>query len=162
MLDISLSGVIWTMINVVVLYLLLKKFLWKPVTAMLDRRRQDIEENTAAAQDQRAQAEQARAQYEEHLAQANEEADALIRQAKERADREYQAVLSRAAADADALAEKTRAQLRTEREQMMAGARSEIAALALALAAKVAGSHAGGENDAAMVDAFLSDTEERK
>ena len=160
MLNVSLSGVLWTAVNLFVLYLLYKKFLWKPVTAMIERRQAEIDQNMASASDQKAQAEAAREKYDTRLAQADRDADELLRQAKSRADAQAQAIIDTAQAQARALTEKTRTQLESDRQAMIAGAKSEVAQLVLLAASKVSAGRMGADDDAALVDAFLSEAGE--
>lgn len=160
MLDISLSGLLWTVINLFVLYLLLKKFLWKPVTAIIESRQEEIEHNLSAADEQRRQAEKARLEYDERLALADKDAGALVRQGKERGDREYQSIVAAAKEEAKALTEKAQTQLEADRAAMLAEARREVAALVLMTASKVSAHSMSDEEDRALVDAFLSDAGE--
>lgn len=162
MLNVSLSGVLWTAVNLFVLYLLYKKFLWKPVTAMIERRQAEIDHNIASASDQRAQAEAARAEYDARLAQAGRDADTLIRQAKARANDQAQAIIDAAQTEARALTAKTQAQLEADRRAMLAGARREVAQLVLLAASKVSAGRMGADDDAALVDAFLSEAGDAK
>lgn len=157
MLNISLSGVLWTVVNLIVLYLLLRKFLWKPVTAVIESRQEEITHNLTAAEDQRAQAEASRQKYDEQLTQAGKDADALVRKARERGNQEYQAIIESAQEEARSLTANTQAQLEADRTAMLAGARKEVASLALMAAAKVSGRRMGDAEDQALVDAFLSE-----
>lgn len=160
MLNISLSGVLWTAVNLIVLFLLYRKFLWKPVTSMIDGRQAEIHHSLAAANDQRVQAEAARAEYDARLAQASIDAEALVRKAKTRANDEAQAILDAAQAEARALTARTQAQLELERQAMLAGAKREVAQLVLLTASKVAAGRLGTTEDEALVDAFLSEAGE--
>ena len=56
MLEFNLIDIIFTVINLLILYLLMRKFLFGPVTKMIESRQQEIEHNLAAAEDQRVQA----------------------------------------------------------------------------------------------------------
>lgn len=162
MLNVSLSGVLWTAVNLFVLYLLYKKFLWKPVTAMIERRQVEIDQNMASASEQKAQAEAARAKYDAQLAQADRDADTLIKEARTRASEQAQAIIDAAQAEAHALTEKTQAQLEADRQAMIAGARREVAQLVLLAASKVSAGRMGAAEDAALVDAFLSEAGDEK
>ena len=51
MLRIDLN-LVWTIINVIILYLLLKKFLIKPVTAIMDKREQMVKQGLESARAQ--------------------------------------------------------------------------------------------------------------
>ena len=55
MLRIDLN-LVWTIINVIILYLLLKKFLIKPVTAIMDKREQMVKQGLEGARAQESQA----------------------------------------------------------------------------------------------------------
>ena len=71
MLRIDLN-LVWTIINVIILYLLLKKFLIKPVTAIMDKREQMVKQGLEGARAQESQAKELKVKYEEALASAKE------------------------------------------------------------------------------------------
>lgn len=160
MLNISLTGMLWTVVNLLVLYVLLRKFLFQPVTALIEARQKEIADNMAAAEEERAQAERARAEYDEKLREAGREAETLVTQAKARGEREYQAILAAAQADAGKTAAQARAQMEADRAAMLSGARKELASLALLCAAKVVGREMDGEDEKALVDNFLTEAGE--
>ena len=160
MLDISLTGVLWTMVNVFVLFLLLKKFLWKPVTRMIESRQEEIENNLSAASSQRAEAQAAKTQYEERLLTAAKDAEALVQNAKERGELEYQQIVKSAQSEAHSLTVKAEEQIEADRSAMLADVRTEVAMLALITASKVAGRRMDSNDDRAIADAFLSEVGE--
>ena len=158
MLNISLTGMLWTVVNLLVLYVLLKKFLWAPVTAIIESRQKEIEDGLAgaAAKDQASQAKLE--EYDLRLAQAGQEAAQLVAQARDRGQREYEAILAKARDDAGRVSDEARQRVRQEREEMLQGAREEVAALALLCAAKVAGKELDRDADRALVEDFLAGT----
>ena len=81
MLSISFSGVLWTVVNLLVLYVALKKILFKPVTEMIESRQREIEENLAHAEARKAQAEAEKQAYDAQLAHAGQAAAQLTAQA---------------------------------------------------------------------------------
>lgn len=157
MLEFNLSTVIWTVVNVIVLYLLLKKFLFKPVMTMIESRQQEIEHNIAAAEDQRIKAEAMLEEYDDKLKNAQHEASQLVAQAKMRAEHEYQAVMKRAQLDTKRLTEETERQIENERQTMLAGVRKEVATLALMAAARVSAHGRSSDEDDALLESFLSE-----
>ena len=64
MLRIDLN-LVWTIINVIILYLLLKKFLIKPVTAIMDKREQMVKQGLEGARAQESQAKELKVKYED-------------------------------------------------------------------------------------------------
>ncbi len=160
MLSLSPSTIICTLINLLVLYLFLRKFLFGKVTAIMDARQKMIEHNIAAAEDQRTKAESMLSEYNEKMKDAQTEANAVMSTAKQRAEQEYQIILSKAQSDAKQLGEQAEKQIEQDRLAMVAGVRAEVADLALLAAAHVAGKTRGTQDDADLVESFLSEVGE--
>ena len=95
MLRIDLN-LVWTIINVIILYLLLKKFLIKPVTAIMDKREQMVKQGLESARAQESQAKELKVKYEEALASAKEESLQLVEKARGNAQVEYDRILGEA------------------------------------------------------------------
>ena len=127
MLNLDPWTVLWTGINLVVLYLLMRHFLFKPVTAMMEQR-------TKAIEDGLSQAEAAK-QAAQALDQENEARLAQVRGQAIRAD--------------------AQAQMEAERRQMLQDAQQQVAALALLAAAKVSGRAMDQAGDRDLVEDFL-------
>ena len=72
MISIDLN-LVWTIINIIVLYLLLKHFLIGPVTNIMDRRRQMIEDGFKNAQAAQDDANRLKQEYETALSGAKQE-----------------------------------------------------------------------------------------
>lgn len=159
MLNISISGVVFTVINLLVLYVLLKKFLFKPVTAMIEGRQKAIGDSLADAAGQKEQAGALKSEYENRLDEARREAAGIVDEARARGQREYETLLGQAQADAERVRADARRQMEAEREELLRGARREVAALALLCAAKVTGQEMDEAADRALADSFLAQAE---
>ena len=85
MLEFHLSTIVFTVINLLVLYLFLRKFLFGRINAILDQRRALIQDSIDAAERSNSQAETLRRSYEEKLAEAQQEADQITSAAHARA-----------------------------------------------------------------------------
>lgn len=162
MLNLSITEMIFTVVNLFILYFLLKKFLFKPVTAMIERRQQEIENDIATAASQKKQAEQVLQDYNNKLSGADAEADALIAKAKTHAEQQYQAMMQHAKHDMRRLEEETQDQLIAERAAMLVSVRNEVASLAVLAASKVSGRDMDSDDDYALVESFLSEVGERR
>ena len=93
-------NVIFTIVNLIVLYLGLRKFLIGPVTKVMDQRKQLIEGQMADARHVNEQANELKAQYEDALKQAHEESAQIVEKARKSAQAEYESRMD--AADAEA------------------------------------------------------------
>ena len=73
---------LWTIIislgNLLILFLLVKKFLFKPVQKIFDQRKAQVDEVYKEANDARTAAEADKKHYEERLSHAETEADAIV------------------------------------------------------------------------------------
>jgi F-type H+-transporting ATPase subunit b len=158
MLSFNPLTILFTLANLLILWLFLKKFLFGKVNALLDQRAKAIQDEKAAAAAALEQAESTRKQYDGLITQAQAESAALLARSKDAAQREYDNVVSHAQKDAKQILDTGRKQLSAERDQMIRGARREVAELALLAAAKVAQKELDAQGDLALVDAFLRET----
>ena len=162
MLDFELSTVVFTIVNLLILYFLLKKFLFQRVNRVLEERAALVKQTMDDAQSEKDQANALRQEYENNLAQANTQAAEILDQAKARGERVYAEYLDKAQAEAKAVREQARAQGQEERDAMLRAAKSEVARLAVMAAAQVAQQSLDNEADRAIAAQFLSEVGEQK
>ncbi|HJB97667.1 MAG TPA: F0F1 ATP synthase subunit B [Candidatus Acutalibacter pullicola] len=153
--------IVWTIVNLLILFLLLKHFLFKPITKMMESRTAEIENNLKDAEDQKQKAAELTAQYEEKLQGAHAEAAQIVSEAKQRGQKEYDAILKSAAQDAQKEQERSRADLEREREEMLRGVQENVTELVLLTASKLSQKELDQESDRKLVDAFLAEGEEQ-
>jgi len=110
-LGLNVAGLIWHAINFIVLFLLLRLVLFKPVVGMLDARAQRVRESMEQADAARRAAQQAEADRQALLAETRREAE----QIRARADEQAKRILS----DAEA---------RAHERQQLAEQQAEVAA----------------------------------
>ena len=146
-------NLVFTIINLLVLYLLMKKFLFGPVVAVMEKRKAMIEEQFANAAAAEKNANELKSQYEDTLKTANADADNIIQEAKTTAKTEYDRIVSDANSKIIENAEKT---VVSQREKTLRGLESQIAGLAIDTAAKVIGEQAGSLDNAKLYDEFLN------
>ena len=150
-------NIVWTIVNILVLFLLLKHFLFKPITEMMDSRTAEIENNLKDAEDQKQKASELTAQYEEKLQGAHAEAAQIVSEARQRGQREYDAILKTAGQDAQKEQERARADMEREREEMLRGVQENVTELVLLTASKLSQKELDEETDRKLVDSFLSE-----
>ena len=161
MLDFQLSTIVFTIINLLVLYLFLKKFLFGRVNAVLEQREKLIQEQVEAAEAGKTQARALQDQYEQKLSGAREEAEKIVSDAKVRAQKAYDDQMAQAQAEAKRVQAEAEARIATQRQEMLRGVRQEVAQLAVLAASQVARKDLDRETDRAMVEEFLSEAGER-
>lgn len=147
---------LFTIVNLIVFYLLMKKFLFGRIKKVMDERRALMAQQEKEAEDKNAAADAKLAEYEAKLAEAKEESAAILIKAKANADAEYNKVMTQARADAAQLKSDAQMQIDAERESAVKESRKEIAELAMQAAEKVLGANVSADTDSAIWDEFLN------
>ena len=154
-LNINVFTALFTLVNTVVLFIVLKKFLFHPVMKMIYDRQQEIDGMFADADAAKTQAQQLRTEYEEKLSEAQQTGDRLVKEAMARGQQRQEEILRQANADADAVRRKAEADIAREKRKAIADAKSEIAGLAVDIAGKVVGHSLDRAEQSALVDRFI-------
>lgn len=153
-------NLVLTMINLIVLFLILRKFLFRPLMDIMEQRKAMIEEGLRNADEQKEQALALKAQYEEMLAGAKEESQKIVSQARQDAREEHSRILDGAKQEASQLLKDARETIDVEREQAFKGMQTEIAHLAVSAAAKMVEKQCGEETGQAAYEQFLKEAGE--
>src|SRR4051812_875993 len=147
----------WTLIlqaaNFLILVWLLRRFLYRPVLAVIDRRRQAADAILTEAAAARTAAEATRRDLEVLRAAAGADRDRLIEAAHAQAEAERAALLDKARHEADALLADARTHIERERRDAAAALRDRAGRLAVSIAQRLAQSIAPEGDSAA--DLFL-------
>ena len=141
--------IIWVFVNLLILFLLMKKFLFGPITKLLDERAKGVADTLDQAETQLAEAERQKAEYTQQLASARGEAAHIVEEARKRADLAYSRRMDEAAQAAR--------QRAADREAMLASAQKQVADLVLLTTAKVSQRTLDADADRAMLDALLEE-----
>ena len=156
-LGINLGYLISQMVNFVLLLVLLRIFLYRPIVNMLDRRREKIRADLDEADKARSQAEAAKQEYEKQLEQAREERRSIVAQANEQAEKMREEILEKARVEAQQLVAKTEEETEALRRQTLIGAQDEIVDLAVAAAGKVVGESLDEKAHRRLIQEFIAE-----
>ena len=88
MLNINIWDIVWTVVNLLLFFVLLRIFLFKPVLKVMNEREQKIRDDLDGAQAAREESEELKAQYDAELANVHDEADRIRSNAKKSAEKE--------------------------------------------------------------------------
>ena len=159
-LGINLGYLISQIINFVLLLVLLRIFLYRPIVNMLDRRREKIRTDLDEADKARSQAEAAKQEYEKQLEQARQERRSIVAQANEQAEKMSEEILEKARVEAQQLVSKTEEEMEALRRQALVGAQDEIVDLALSAAGKVVGESLDEKAHRRLIQEFIAEVGE--
>lgn len=150
----TIFDTLFTMINVLILYLFLKHVLLIPLKKFLADRKQKLDEQKEkTAQDLEA-VEKLKAEYQQKLLQANKEADGILSESRQTALKKEQAVIDEAKLKAASMLADARQEARDDKKAAQASVRDEIKGVASAIAGKVTGQ----KIDTTVSDALLNET----
>lgn len=148
---------IFVFINMVVLYIVLRKILFKPVTQFMENRIKSIKDAIDNAEKAKLEAADLKQQYDFKLHAAKDEADKIINDSNVRANKEYDTILSTAKQDAQGVMTKASKEIERERAQMLKEIKNQVASLALAAATKVIEVNMDTATNRALVDKFIDE-----
>ena len=154
-LNINFFTALFTLVNTIVLFVVLKKFLFKPVMKMIADRQKEIDDMYASAAEANDNAKTLEAAYQQKLSAAAETGEALVKEAVLRGQFREEEILRRANEEADAIRRKAAADIAQEKKKAIHDAKGEIAGIAMDIAGKVVGRSLNAEDQAQMVDQFI-------
>lgn len=130
-------NIVVTICNTLITFLIIKKFLFKPVKKMLAAREEEVQGMYGAAEKTQAEAEQMRREYTERLAKAKEEAAEIVGSATRRATVRSEEILRESSQQAAAMMKKAENTIEQERKKAMNELKDEVASLSVMIASKV-------------------------
>lgn len=136
-LGINGNFLIAQIVNFIVLFLILRAFVYKPLLNMLEQRRVRIEEGMKAADQVRQQAEAERAELMKQMDQERRTAQARVASVASESEKIRESILASAHAEAEEIKTKSRAEAAAEREQMLRDLQQQIADLAVLAAERI-------------------------
>ena len=146
---------LFTLCNMLITFLILKKLLFKPVKKMIDDRQKEIADQYAEAERRRQEAEQAKLAYDQEIAQAKQKRDEIVREAAELAHRQERDILNAAREEAKAITAKAHSDIRQERRKVLNEMKTEISDIAIEIAEKVTEKEIDSDKHRELIDSFI-------
>lgn len=150
----------WVLVSLVqflILYWLLRRFLWGPVTHALDERARKIREGLDLAESAKQERERMKQEVERLLAQARREAGEISERTRAAAEAAAADIRAQAKAEADRLRDKGRQDAQALHDQALAQLRSEVASMAVLAASRILGREVSPEQHRALIERSLDE-----
>lgn len=154
-ISVNLWQMLASLLNLVLLFLLVKKFLYKPVKKMLEQRQSTIEGNFAEAEKAKEAALLDQKAYEEKLADAKGEADRVIKSAVDIAAQREREILEDAKEKADGIIRRAEADAILEKKKAEDAIRREIVEVSSALTEKMLEREITKDDHKQLIDSFI-------
>lgn len=149
-------NLLFTVINLLILFVLMKIFFFKPINAILEKRQQEEDKRLADAEEAKNSALKSKEEYEASIQNAEQEKAQIVAKAREEASGEYTRIVEDAQKKAGEIVEKAQSDAQQEKDKIMQQAESAVRDMVVTAAARVAGEKEGMDNDRALYDEFLS------
>ena len=156
-ISVNIWQIVISLANLLLIFLILKKFLWKPIQRVMKQRQEMVDKQFADAAEAEAKANESKAQWAEKLATADDEAAARIAAADETARRHGERVIAEAKDKAQGIIRQAEAEAELERQKATASIRDEIADVSAELAQKLLEREINVEDHRAMIASFLDE-----
>lgn len=148
-------NIIWTFVDLTVLYILLKKFLFARVQKVLDQRQEMIQGQMDHAKEQEALANQNLQQVRETVENATKEAREKAQRILEAASRKEKEQLQASEEEAKRILISSRKQAEQERKKLLADTQDEMVIIAMLAARKAVGNNINEEKEKALFEDLL-------
>ena len=154
----------WTIVaqlcNLFIQLLLIKRFLFKPIGEILEKRRQKADEQIREAEAAKAQAQAMKESYEKDMAEARQKAGEILATAQKNAADQSERMLQEAAGEAAAIRARAQSEVAQERRKAVNEAKNEIGGIAMEIAGKVIEREISEEDHRKLIEEFIENVGE--
>ncbi len=155
MLTVNIN-LVFTIINLLLLAVAMRVFLYKPVMKIIEQRKQEADSEYEKAIEQQKQADELKEQYTKSLQDLETEKKETLREARKNADAEYQRIVNNAESRAASIRSDAEIQAESTRQQVLKRAEREIADMVLEATTKMTGAATDGKQiNSRLYDEFL-------
>lgn len=147
-----------TILNLLLLYFILKKLLFKRVTDFMDNRNNKIDEAINSANALKAEVEDMKLEYANRLKGAGEEGKKIIEEQRAIALEEYNSTLNTAKQDAKTIIDNARKEIEIEKDKALSSLKKEVGGLVISASEKVIKKNMDTETNKKIISDFLEDS----
>jgi F-type H+-transporting ATPase subunit b len=127
----------WTLIALLFVIFLLKKFAWKPILEALHERESNIADSIASAEKMKSEMASMKSENENLLNQAREERSLLLKEAKETKDKIINEAKEEAKEEANKIMLESRQQIEMQKNAAIIDVKNQIGSLVIEVSEKV-------------------------
>lgn len=155
LVSIDPGTIVFTLINTVIIFILFRIFLFKPVCRILDKRKQMAAAEIAEAQRAKESAEKTEQEYLERLANAKAEAAEIMKQANARAQKREEEIVNEANQKAAEIKAKAEESIERDKQRALNEIKDEISDIVIMAASKVVEKEISAKDNEAIIAGFL-------
>lgn len=155
-LGLNLGYVLVQIFNFLIIFLVLRAWVYQPILGLLERRREAIAKGLEDARIAAEARENAEKEAEKLLNEARTKATSEAREITQRAEQQAKEIRAAAEATAGKAREEALAEVEAERARILSDLRGQVAALSVAAAQKLIGEAMDAKKQKTLIDEFFS------
>ena len=145
------------LISFLIILFISAKFVWPPITDMLDQRAVNIRESLERAEAAKVEAERLLEEYKRTMAEARKEAGTILQQAKQSAESTRAEAQTRAQTEYDELIVKAREAIEGEKRAAVADLQKSVADLSIAVAGRLIAGELTRDDQLKVIEKYVSE-----
>ncbi len=152
----------FTIINLLVTYLIVKKFLFKPAIRFMNGRKEKVAADIAEARNKRKEAEEYLSEGRIRVEKATHEATAIVEDAKIQAEKQSGEIVEHARHESNEMISRAHMDIELMKKAAIEEMRDDVADLSLAIAYKVVSQSLDENRQRELIDQFINNEFEGK
>ena len=137
LISFSVPDLFFTWANLFLIFLIVKKFLFKPIKGIIDKREKEVKDMYSRADEASENAQRLEQEYTEKLTKARLEATEIVRIATEASQVKADAIVEQAKIKAMEVLERAQVQIKREQDEALRKAFSEVSDVVIIAASRL-------------------------
>ncbi len=153
----DLWTLLFTWVNLLILYLVMKKFFFSKIQAVLDKRKAEVDDTYRRADEAQAQADALKDEYDAKMAEAHAHAEEIVSNAVKAARDKENTIVSEARAKAAATIAGAEAKIEIDRQKALNEVKDDISSMAVEIASRVIERDIAPEDHERLIDSLIDE-----
>lgn len=149
------TTIIGSILNVLILFFVMKHFLFDKVNAVLEARKTEVAKTYEDADSALTNAKQLENEYTEKLSAAKEESAEIVRNATKKAQNRSDEIIAEARDEAKGIVDKANADVEKEKKRAVNQIKDEISDMAISIASRVVSKEIDGKTHEKLIESFI-------
>ncbi|MBE6624676.1 MAG: F0F1 ATP synthase subunit B [Ruminococcaceae bacterium] len=154
-ISVNIWQIVVSLLNLLIIFFILKKFLFKPVKKTIESRQAKIDEDYAQAESARADAQAEAEVLKAQLDGARGKADEILNEASALADARKKQAEAEARAEADTIIRQAKAEAELEKKKAQSEIKEQIVDVSLVLAERLVEREINEKDHHSLIDSFI-------
>ncbi len=155
--SIDLTTIVGTIINTLILFLVIKHFLFDKVNEILESRKTEVAKTYEDADSALSNAKRLETEYSEKLSAAKEESAEIVKNATKKAQSRSEEIIENAKAEAKGVKDKAEADIEREKKRAVNQIKDEISDIAMSIASRVVSKEIDSKTHEKLIESFIDE-----